>query len=119
MCSSSSHGQSAYLTRIGRPRFEAGLELGTGASSVPRKLGSANFDLGIIAGTRSVNLILSGMISGPDDGKVSVENTRLEGMHHHLEMQVTHTFMMRNSKVIEQVIHYLETGSFAPLSPGA
>jgi hypothetical protein len=92
---------------------EAGLELGTGEASVPRKLGAANFDLGIIAGTRSVNLILSCMISGPDDGKVSVENTRLEGMHGHLEMKVTHPFMMRNSKVIEQVIHYLESGRFS------
>jgi pimeloyl-ACP methyl ester carboxylesterase len=96
---------------------DAGLELGTGETSVPNKLGAANFDLGIIAGTRSVNLILSCMISGPDDGKVSVENTRLEGMHDHLQMKVTHPFMMRNSKVIEQVIHYLESGQFAAVSP--
>ena len=92
---------------------EAGLELGTGESSVPNQLGAAHFDLGIIAGTLSVNLILSLMISGLDDGKVSVESTRLEGMHDHLQMKVTHPFMMRNAKVIEQVIHYLETGRFS------
>jgi pimeloyl-ACP methyl ester carboxylesterase len=92
---------------------DAGLELGTGESSVPNRLGAANFDLGIIAGTRSINLLLSRMIAGVDDGKVSVENTKLEGMHDHLEMEVTHPFMMRNSKVIEQVIYYLENGRFS------
>ena len=91
---------------------DAGMELGTGAASVPNKLGRADFDLGIIAGTRSMNLILSSMIPGTDDGKVSVENTRLEGMQDHLEMEVTHTFMMRNEAVIEQVIYYLENGYF-------
>ncbi len=91
---------------------DAGLELGTGETSVPNKLGQANFDLGIIAGTRSINLILSLMIPGTDDGKVSVDNTRLKGMNDHLEMPVTHALMMRNNKVIDQVVHYLETGSF-------
>lgn len=91
---------------------EAGLELGTGATSVPNRLGGADFDLGVIAGTRSVNLFLSAIIPGVDDGKVSVENTRLEGMNDHLEMEVTHTFMMRNDRVIEQVIHYLRNGRF-------
>jgi len=91
---------------------DAGLELGTGATSLPNKLGQANFDLGVIAGTRSVNLFLSRIIPGVDDGKVSVENTRLEGMRDHIEMEVTHTFMMRNQQVIEQVIHYLQTGKF-------
>ncbi len=91
---------------------DAGLQLGTGEGSVPNRLGAANFDLGVIAGTRSINLFLSSMIPGKDDGKVSVERTRLEGMQDHLEMEVTHTFMMRNDAVIEQVIHYLERGRF-------
>ena len=91
---------------------DAGLELGTGETSVPNQLGRANFDLGVIAGTRSINLFLSSMISGPDDGKVSVENTRVEGMRDHLEMEVTHPFMMRNDRVIDQVIHFLDNGEF-------
>jgi len=91
---------------------DAGLELGTGEASVPNQLGKADFDLGIIAGTLSVNLILSTMIAGTNDGKVSVESTRLAGMQDHIEMEVTHPFMMNNDAVIEQVIHYLETGSF-------
>ena len=91
---------------------DAGLELGTGEASVPNQLGQADFDLGIIAGTHTVNLILSTMISGANDGKVSVESTRLEGMKDHIEMGVTHPFMMSNDAVIQQVIHYLETGRF-------
>ena len=91
---------------------DAGLELGTGEASVPNRLGKADFDLGIIAGTRSVNLILSTMIQGVNDGKVSVESTRLEGMKDHIEMGATHPFMMNNNAVIEQVLHYLETGRF-------
>ena len=71
---------------------DAGLELGTGATSVPNQLGAANFDLGVIAGTRSIKLFLSGMIPGDDDGKGVVERTKLEGMNDHLEMEVTHTF---------------------------
>ena len=71
---------------------DAGLQLGTGEGSVPNQLGAADFDVGIIAGTRSINLILSSMIPGTDDGKVSVENTKLDGMNDHLEMEVTHPF---------------------------
>ncbi|MBU0680300.1 MAG: alpha/beta hydrolase [Proteobacteria bacterium] len=91
---------------------DAGMQLGTGEMSVPNKLGKANFDVGIIAGTRSINLILSMLIPSTDDGKISIERTKLEGMHDHLEMPVTHPFMMKNDDVIAQVIYYLKNGTF-------
>ncbi|WP_293268551.1 alpha/beta hydrolase [Neptunomonas sp.] len=91
---------------------DAGLQLGTGALSIPNTLGNANFDVGIVAGTRSINWILSSLIPGTDDGKVSLANTKLDGMNDHIAMQVTHPFMMKNKKVIAQVINYLKKGSF-------
>lgn len=91
---------------------DAGLQLGSGKMSVPNTLGAADFDVGIIAGTESINPILSSMLPGKDDGKVTVERTRLEGMRDHLEMPVTHVFMMKNQKVITQVVHYLQHGQF-------
>jgi pimeloyl-ACP methyl ester carboxylesterase len=91
----------------------AGLQLGTGEASVPRSLGPARFELGVIAGTRSINPILSMTLPDQDDGKVSVESTRVAGMEDHLEMPVTHVFMMRDSQVIDQVIEFLRHGQFA------
>ena len=90
----------------------AGVQLGTNDISLPKSLGAVNFDVGIIAGTRSVNPFLSTMLPTPDDGKVSVENTKIEGMSDHITMPVTHPFMMRNDRVIEQVLSYLKQGKF-------
>ena len=58
----------------------AGKQLGTEEDDVPFQLGPATFDVGIITGDRSINLFLSAMIPGPDDGKVSIERAKLEGM---------------------------------------
>ncbi len=91
---------------------KAGMQLGTDSASVPNALGEADFDLGIIAGTKSINLILSYLIPGQDDGKVSVENTKLKGMKDHIVLPVTHAFIMKNEKVIDQAIHYLNKGTF-------
>ena len=91
---------------------DAGMQLGTGKLSTPNKLGDANFELGIIAGTRSVNLLLSTLIPGKNDGKVSVKSTKLAGMKDHIEMKTTHPLMTFNSDVINQILHFLETGKF-------
>jgi pimeloyl-ACP methyl ester carboxylesterase len=91
---------------------DAGMQLGTGELSIPNTLGKANFDVGIVAGTRSINWILSSMIPNTDDGKVSIESTKLDGMNDHIEMPVTHPFMMKNDRVIAQVVNYLRNGRF-------
>ena len=96
----------------------AGSELGTGTNSTPNQLGPATFTVGIIAGDRSINWINSAMIRGSDDGKVSVEHTKLEGMTDHIVIHATHPFLMRNKTSIRQTIHFLRNGQFdRPTTP--
>jgi hypothetical protein len=91
-----------------------GIALGTGAGHVPQALGAVDFDLGVIAGNVNVNPLSFLLIKGPNDSIVSVESTKVEGMNDHLVLPVMHTIMMRNDRVIDNVIHYLKTGSFIP-----
>jgi triacylglycerol esterase/lipase EstA (alpha/beta hydrolase family) len=90
----------------------AGMQLGTQKPNLPKRLPSVDFELGVIAGSRSINLILSLILPWPNDGKVSVENTKVVGMSDHIVLPVTHPFMMRNKQVIEQVITFLKQGAF-------
>lgn len=90
----------------------AGCQLGTKEGAIPGQLGAPNFEAGVIAGNRSINWINSVLIPGPDDGKVSVERTRLDGMTDHLVVRAAHPWLMRKREVIEQTIYFLRHGSF-------
>ncbi len=90
----------------------AGQQLGTGPDSVPGRLGPVDFELGVIAGDRSINWINSGMIPGADDGKVSVERAKVAGMKDHLVVHTTHPTMLSHRTVISAVSRFLRTGTF-------
>ncbi len=101
--------ESPLLQKILGPSVE---QLGTDSASVPSQLGPVDFELGVIAGNRTLNPLFSRMIPGADDGKVAVENTKVEGMADFLVVPHSHTYIMMNEEVIDQVIHFLEEGRF-------
>ena len=90
----------------------AGQQLGTDAGSLPRTLSSPDYEVGIITGDKTINPILSLLIPGKDDGKVSVESAKLQGMKDFLIVHRTHPFIMNDEKVLQQVIAFIKNGKF-------
>ncbi|MDC1479534.1 hypothetical protein N8214_08955 [Pseudomonadales bacterium] len=90
----------------------AGMQLGTNEESLPLRLGPVTFPVGIIAGDRSINPLLSRRLPKPNDGKVSVTSTMVEGMADFIQLPLNHTFIMRNEEVIRQSTTFVETGRF-------
>lgn len=106
--------------RLSRPIFRlingaAGEQLGTDADAVPNQLGNVTFPLGVIAGNRSINWINSLLIPGANDGKVSVERSKIPGMTDHIVLPTTHPMMMNNRTVIRQTLHFLQHGRFGKI----
>ena len=91
----------------------AGQQLGTGSNSVPLRLGPVEFELGVIAGSRTLNPLFSHIVPGLDDGKVSVGRARVEGMKDFLVVPSSHTWIMNDGEVIAQTVRFLRGGRFA------
>lgn len=90
----------------------AGYQLGTDEKSIPLQLGPAEFEVGIVAGDRSVNPILSTAFDEPNDGKVSLDETTLEGMNDFIVVHHSHPFIMQSDDVIDMIIYFLRNGHF-------
>lgn len=109
---------SEVVDRIGHWRAfkmlngPAGNELGTDQTNPPKSLGAVKYPVGVIAGDRSINPINSCMIPGADDGKVSVEHTKLEGMTDHIVLHCTHPMIMKRPDAIRLTLHFLNEGTF-------
>jgi len=90
----------------------AGFQMGTDAKSIPAGLGRVDYETGIITGNKSVNLFLSMLIPGNDDGKVSIENAKVEGMADFIVLPHSHPFIMQGDDVIRQTLYFLQNGRF-------
>jgi len=114
------HG-SEWVDRFGRQRWfrwllgPTAVELGTGPTSFASRLPPADYELGVIAGTRNWRPGATSVLGGPSDGTVSVASARLDGMRDFLEVPESHTFIMRSDAVAEQVRAFLADGRFRPL----
>ena len=96
----------------------AGAQLGTRRDAATSALlgTSLGCEVGVIAGTRTIDPLGWLVLPKPNDGKVSVASTRLEGMVDHLVLPVTHTFLMRDDAVIAATLAFLRDGRFSRAS---
>jgi len=99
----------------------AGQQLVTGPEGLPEQLGPVDFPLGIITGSQHsfFDAWLADVIPGTDDGKVSVERAKVEGMADFLVLPYSHPFIMNAEEVIEQTLHFLRGGRFGARPPSA
>ena len=93
------------------------LQLGTSPDGFIQSLGPVDFELGVIAGTKSINPFLSFLIPGQDDGKVPVERTRVKGVNDFCLVHKSHSFMMINKTVQQQIISFIKHGEFSKSNP--
>ncbi len=91
---------------------EAGMQLGTQEDDIPAQLAPIDFELGVIAGTGSINPFMSAMLPDADDGKVTVERTKADGMADFLVVRNSHFSLMNSDTVIENTASFLHTGHF-------
>ena len=91
---------------------EAGMQLGTDENSIPAQLGPVDFELGVIAGTATINPFMSVMLPDADDGKVTVARTRVAGMDDFLVVGQSHRFIAKSAKVKRNTAAFLRNGSF-------
>jgi pimeloyl-ACP methyl ester carboxylesterase len=93
----------------------AGQQLGTQRDAAVEALfAPVDYPVGIIAGDRSIYPITSAFLPKPHDGRVSVENTRLDRMVDHVVVHTSHPWLVRSAEAIAQTIAFLREGRFKP-----
>jgi pimeloyl-ACP methyl ester carboxylesterase len=91
--------------------------LGTGENSIVSTLGPANFEVGIIAGEVAINPVFGDVLQGKNDGAVTVESAKLEGMRDFIVVPYSHTVMLWRDEVITQAVTFLREGKFTHAEP--
>jgi pimeloyl-ACP methyl ester carboxylesterase len=108
--------QAAYR-RFNGP---AGQQLVTGPDGIAARLGPVEFPLGVLAGNErtAIDSLLSEGIDEPSDGKVTVEEAKVEGMADFRVLPANHTFILSDAETFRQVLHFLREGHFTAEQDG-
>ncbi|MFZ5497140.1 MAG: esterase/lipase family protein [Verrucomicrobiota bacterium] len=88
------------------------VRLGTGEDAIVRTLGPADFEAGVIAGEVALHPVFGRTLGGKNDGAVTVESAKLEGMRDFLVVPWSHTVMLWRTEVVDQVRAFLRDGKF-------
>jgi pimeloyl-ACP methyl ester carboxylesterase len=89
-----------------------GQQLGTGPDGIVQALGPIEEEVGVIAATGTLQPWFSRLFDGENDGVVSVESTRLAEMCDFITVDNSHTLLMLDRDVRDQVRHFLAEGRF-------
>ena len=74
---------------------------------------TARYEIGVIAGNRSVGLgRLMTQLETPNDGTITVKETQVPGAKDSIVLHVSHSEMLISADVAHQAAHFLETGQF-------
>jgi pimeloyl-ACP methyl ester carboxylesterase len=91
----------------------AGQQLTTDLDDTLTSLPALDYDVGIVAGNRSIHPISSTIIlPKPNDGCVSVASTKLDGMADHITINAFHAGLPRHRVAIDQTVAFLQEGRF-------
>jgi pimeloyl-ACP methyl ester carboxylesterase len=93
----------------------AGQQLTTLQDDHLTSLPPLDYAVGIIAGISAIDPIASRFIlPRPNDGRVSVQSSRLADMTDHMTVKASHTGLVRHRVAIDQTIAFLREGRFKP-----
>jgi pimeloyl-ACP methyl ester carboxylesterase len=93
----------------------AGLQLTTKSNHMLESLPEVNYAVGIVSGTLSADPFASLLsLPKPNDGRVSVQNSKLAGMVDHITVRTSHSGLLSHRGVINQTIDFLQHGNFGP-----
>lgn len=80
--------------------------------AIPKIMSPPPIEFGVIAGGTGMKMGINPLLPGDDDGTITVEETKLEGMKDFIQIRGQHSLLLLQQGVIDNVIHFLERGQF-------
>jgi len=88
-------------------------QLGSGENGIHNLLSPIKgYELGVIAGDNKIDDSWIHDISGDNDGVISIENTKVEGMKEHYIIHDNHKKIANNKETISKTVKFITEGTF-------